>query len=333
MKSIKMFGKSVPLLAIVVISVLTMGVFGALLTQYGTVVTTATMEQSVLFDGEFTSVTDAFPGIGGRTYCNPYTLENRGHKEAPISFTAVGDPDLVGITVSYLKPVEYTALVTTTGDYVGYVTVEDLGEYIKWTIDVIGDRIPTEVDLASGGGFEYGLVISYDGIDPAFQVHGNGGTDALYPSGTHLYSEWVAGEGWKGWLSGWNGVPPYTANNIPVDQIDWIEATGDKYISTNTEGIYTISIKRCYLGETFSWAVTHATCGGFGGNLNYGFSATTGFDWDPAVIAYESAEIAEDISGYTLAMLETLDFYIVYDFDIALDPDVYTITSTVNVGP
>lgn len=321
-----MFGKSVPLLAILVISVLTMGVFGALLTQYGTVVTTATMEQSVLFDGEFTSVTDAFPGIGGRTYCNPYTLENRGHKEAPISFTAVGDPDLVGITVSYLKPVEYTASLSTAGAFVGYVTVEDLGEWIKWTLDVIGDRTPTQADLDSLGSFEYGLVISLgDDVDvePTFHVHGNGGIDPNYPWGTHLYTEYDGG--WH------NGFPDY--ENIPVADIDWIDATGEKSIADNPTGVYTVSIKRCYLGESFSWGIQLATCGGFPDNLNYGFSTLpTTFDW-VTVSEYENAVVGEDISGYTLAMLETLDFYIVYDFASALAPDIYTITSTVNVVP
>jgi len=329
-----MFGKSVPLVAILLISILTVGTFAAVLSQYVTVEMTATMEQSVLIDEGVTSVTETLnPGIGGRSYCYPHILENRGHKEAPIYFTAIGDPDLGGVTLSYLKPVEYTADLATAGGFVGYVTVEDIivdgVSWIKWTLDVIGDRIPTEVDLASGGGFEYGLVISLgDDVDvePTFHVHGNGGIDPNYPWGTHLYTEY--NDGWH------NGSPDY--KNIPVDEIDWIEATGDKYITnnpTNPGGIYTVAIKRCYLGESFSWGVQLATCSGFGGNLNYGVSTLpTVFNWVD-VSLYEDAVVAEDIDPYTLAMLETLDFYIVYDFDIALEPDIYTITSTVKVGP
>jgi len=325
MKHVKMFGKSVPLIAIVLVGLLTIGASAVLLTQYGQVGLTATMEQSVLIDGG-TSVTDILdPGIGGRTYCYPYTLENRGHKEAPIYFTAIGDPDLGGVTLSYLKPVEYTADLATAGGFVGYVTVEDLGEWIKWTFDVIGDRTPTPADLASGGSFEYGLVISLEGDvgdKPTFHVHGNGGIDPNYPWGTHLYTEYDAG--WH------NGFPDY--ENIPISAIDWIEATGKKSIAENPTGVYTIAIKRCYLGESFSWGVQLATASGFP-DLGYGFSTLpTVFDW-VTVSEYKDAVVAEDIDPYTLAMLETLDLYIVYDFDSALVPDIYTITSTVKVGP
>jgi len=320
MKTVKMFGRTVPIVAILLISILSIGAFGALLKQYATVEMTANMEQSVLLDGG-TSVTDTLEGFAGRTYCYYHTLENLGHKDAPIYFTWTCDKNKDGITVSYLKPLNYKTAVRPSGTIVADIVVKDVGDAIRWTIDIDMDASPVK-----NGHTAYGLVISKDHIHPAFQIHNNDGTDALYPWGTHLYSKWVEGEGYNGWLTGWNGEGERTANNIPVDDIDWITCTGERDNSLNHDGIYTIEIKKCYLGDTFYWAIQLMgdTC-----DTHYPEKWVM---WSGDASTFAEAKIAKDISSYTLGMLETLDFYIVYDFGIALEPNTYAITTIVNVG-
>ena len=77
MKTVKMFGRSVPIVAILLISILSIGAFGALLEKYATVKTTTTVEQSVLLDNAVSLTEDVY-AIGGNGYCTQHILENRG---------------------------------------------------------------------------------------------------------------------------------------------------------------------------------------------------------------------------------------------------------------
>jgi len=332
-----MFGKSVPLIAIVLVGLLALGASAALLTQYAQVTMTVPVEQSVIIygGGETGIVTDTFNAIGGRTYCRPHTLDNRGHVEAPIDFTWTSSLNPDGIIVSYLKPLNFETEVSTdypTMSIPATITVVDTGTDIEWTIDI---DMTDYAAFAWGGHLGYGLVISKDGIHPAFQVHGNDGVDHAYAFGTHLYSKWgpTLQDGYNGWHTGTGG------NNIPVAGIGWIDCTGDRQIVAgdyndalpihsdgNPDGVFTVSINKCYLGDEFYWAVQVM---GQTSDTHYPVAWAM---WSGDSSTFPVAEIAEDIDPYTLAMLEILDFYIVYDFNIALPPDTYSITSTVNVG-
>lgn len=120
--------------------------------------------------------------FSGDTFVSSHTLENRSPVDQKVILSTSYYPEKIadGITTKYYKLLEYTADLTTTGGFTGLVTVEDLGEWIEWTFDVIGDRTPTGADLASGGSFMYNLVISLDGKTPAFIVHNNDGIDSNY---------------------------------------------------------------------------------------------------------------------------------------------------------
>lgn len=93
--------------------------------------------------------------------------------------------------------------------------------------------------------------------------------------------------------------------------MDWIGASGDRYISTNTDGTFTVRIKKSYLGESFSWGVHTATGSGFH-DLGYGFSdLPASMDWeDPS--NFECADLMEEIPSrggiYTIKAGETVDF-------------------------
>ena len=297
----------------------------ALLTYYGKIETTATVSQSVLLDGRNWDdpVTHAFEGYGGGCYCFPHTLENRGGEDVEIAFDTTFSPSGDGITVKLLKSLGYSLDVETLNAYDNYpadVSVEDVGCAIRWTFDMIGDKV-----LEGDGHWGYGVIISLDGSEPAFQVHGNDGTDSSYPWGTHLYSYWGPTNGFHGWYT--------SSRNTLVSDIDWISASGQRDIADNPSGLFTVTIDKCKLGTTFHWAVW-ATAGGFyspwGGQSGY----PDDFDWstsdavDPGV-NYETATISEELtSPFTLHAAETLAFCICYEFDPLIAPGTYTIVTT-----
>ena len=348
MKHVKMFGKSVPLIAIVLISVLAVGTFAAVLSQYATVEMTATMTQSVLIDKD-TFAFDTVDGIAGHGFTFHHVLKNRGGAQAPIYFDWSALPDEDGLTVKYLRSLGYGKTITTAGGTITptspapvpvAVTVEDLGCQIKWTFDM-GPDTPSEIP--SDGHWVYSLSISFDGVWPAFQIHNNDGVDHGIPFGTHVYSAWgptVDDGGW-GWHTGWDGTGKRTANNIPVDDfeglegLDWVTCTGEYKEADNRYGIYTVTIDKGMLAEDFYWAVTTYGNGLNTPNSNGGSQYPATFSWGPLWTTndFSYAEISESIDPYTMLPYEVLDFYIWYVFETALVPDTYTITSTVKVGP
>lgn len=180
-------------------------------------------------------------------------------------------------------------MLEIVGDYYPVdVTVVDTGPAIKWTFDMIGDKPLSDDDLISGGKWGYGLVISLDGIEADFQIHNNDGTDATYPWGTHLYSEYYDGS----WHSG--------DENTLVDELSWVTCTGDMYILDNPTGIFTITIDKTELSSKFYWSAWVGV-GGFwtvGGYSSY----PEGFIWDDTfeeLISTTSGEsVVVDGDGY-----------------------------------
>jgi len=332
MKTVRIFGRTVPIVAILLISILSIGAFGALLEKYATVTTTTTVEQSVLLDNE-DSITEEVYAIGGNGYCTPHILENRAGCNAPVSFGWSATPDKEGIDVRYVKATGYSVEATTityapyrTNGYPADVVVEDLGDRIRWTFDMIGDK-----ELQGDGHWGVAVIISFDGETPAFQVHNNDGATKEFPDGTWLYSAWgpTIDDGWNGWHTGEPG------GNVPVDQLDWIVCEGDRCITDNSEGQFTITLDKGMLDETIYWAV-HVGVGGFyepwGGLSAYPVADPNNPTFDWVDIDYEEATIFEDVSTYILLPYEKLEFYIWYAFDVALEPDIYSITSDVLVN-
>jgi hypothetical protein len=119
--------------------------------------------------------------------------------------------------------------------------------------------------LVGDGHWGYGLAISLDGAEPAFQIHNNDGTDAGYAWGTHLYSPYLSG-----WVSG--------TNNTLVSELDWVTCTGARDIGDNPDGVFTVTIDKAELGLEFYWAIWFGV-GGFW-NPNNGYSSyPNGFIW------------------------------------------------------
>jgi hypothetical protein len=114
-------------------------------------------------------------------------------------------------------------------------------------------------------------------------------------------------------MGGYNGWHTSEADwNTPVDDMDWISATGHRYKdgkpddpTPNPEGIFTVTIDKCKLVPGFSWAA-HFGAGGF---FNYGGLSKYPDAWTPwsgDSSDFEEADIAELVQsisegeGFTL---------------------------------
>jgi len=143
------------------------------------------------------------------------------------------------------KPVRVTAQVCEKEDYLNkevktadgaVITMEDVGDAVKWTIDVDENA----VDYGA-----YALVIG-DGNNIEYQIHSNDGVDPSYSVGTHLYSDYDGG---------WSTA----TDNTPVSSLGWVSATGKRQFSENPDGLFTVTIRKNRLdlndGE-LKWAVS-----------------------------------------------------------------------------
>ncbi len=338
--------RTIVMIMAVLVGALVITASSALLTYYGKVTTTANVSQSVLLDGGdyMNPITKEFDVIGGCCKWSCHELENTGCVNAPITFNTQYSPDGDGITTKYYTPTHYT-FQDTAGTQPVIITVTDGECHITWTIDFPGEAPYDDPTTEGNGHWAVGLVIATDGDGngPSFQIHNNDGTDATYPWGTWLYSPWgpTINDGWMGWHSSGPG-----RINIPLDELScgWAEATGLKYNEVNPDGIFTITIAKCVLGEDFHWALNLAIGGGFWGDyMTYEqMSYPVGipyFDWanpivDMQIPNYEPATIMIDLSaGFTLGKYQSKEIIICHRFDIAMIPGTYIITSQIQPGP
>jgi len=172
---------------------------------------------------------------------------------------------LVGVVNAEVLSEVETVAASYGNYYPADVIVEDIGDSIRWTFDMVGTK-----DLVGGGHWGYGVIISFDGVHPAFQVHNNDGSDSAYSWGTHLYSEWgPEGTGYNGWHTGTGG------NNIPITDVEGVTATGGRDIiydggGNPINGIFTITISKEFLGVgKIYWAVYTGVGGFYSPNNGY----------------------------------------------------------------
>jgi len=183
MKRVKVFGKSIPLLAILLVASLAVAGFGAVLTYYGSITSEVTVKQAVLVDGVGigTPITESFTEVtGGDTVITEHTLENLAEVDAPVVLSYKILPSADDIEVTYLLPVEGTVFASDVGTQGTTVSVSVDEEAVTWNID-----FPS----GTGNGlYAVGLVIATkgEGEGPDFQIHNNDGTDPNYEWGTWL---------------------------------------------------------------------------------------------------------------------------------------------------
>jgi len=111
-RRIKILGRDVPVILLTIIAITSLA-SAALLSYYGEVVGTATIEQSVKIDGKIWNQTieETITGVAGNTYATKHTITNDASQEAQISIVTVSktgpenyDPEGAGVTVSYGSP-------------------------------------------------------------------------------------------------------------------------------------------------------------------------------------------------------------------------------------
>lgn len=134
MKTIKLFGKTVPIFLL--IGILCAGGIGsaALLTYYGTMTTTVTVEQSVTTNMPSTLT---YTVTGGNTKTDgPYSLVNHANVPVTVKFATthtLGEiPDETGITTTYRGVLELTKKDTGTWKPI-------IGDKIQITYTIVGD--------------------------------------------------------------------------------------------------------------------------------------------------------------------------------------------------
>ena len=310
------------LIGLLAIALLVGSASAGLISYFGQVKMTATVTQSVLLDGKpymEMPIEDTATATGGQTVCRYHWLKNEGGVPVAVHFATTYTPALTDneITVTYLKSAGYEETVTTvaTQGISIDVTVEDIGSWIQWTFNYFAHHESGNVEnkLAAA------VVISYDGEEPAFQVHNNDGVTPGYDVGTWLYCPYI--DGW--WTVGDHD------SNTPVANIGWIDAATDFGSGTI---VVKISEAKLVEGacETFYWAVYAGIRSG--GDLPYTLSLyPEGFNW---VNPFALATILELIGlPFTLDSGERLDFYICYSFNPLIAPGTYTIYTTVEPAP
>ena len=310
------------------------GTWATLMTHFGAINTPVNVLQSVLLDDKNIHempIEDSFDAVGGDMVCRYHWLRNRANVQAHLQLVSWGYPE--GVSVKYVKSLGYstkveTVQVDTLDLYAVNVTAEDVGCAIKWTFDMKGNR-----ELQGNGHWAYGLVIGVDGegSPPAFQIHNNDGTDASYPWGTHLLSFWgPASTGFYGWHT--------SDRNTPVTEINWVDATGDRYFTDNPDGLFTVTISKCMLGTTFHWAVWIGVGGFYTPNNGYS-TYPSAFTWvNSATVAsdnYLEAIVGEEIAeatAFTLEPKQVMPFCICYGFAIDIEPAAFTIYTEVKLA-
>jgi hypothetical protein len=294
-----MFGKSVPILAILMISMLTIGASAALLSYYGSILQTVTVNQAVLLDGQdYTQpIVSSLEAISGATICTLHNLQNRGAKPANVDWSY--EPHIEGIEVLVLKSVheEYS----TAGKSVVATIVKtwECGT-AKWVVDIKSDN-------PAGHTWGVGLVISLDGKHPAFQVFHTGST-SIPPDNTWFYQDY-----------------PWTSPLIPLDKVPGITASG---YSTGKHFEISIPCERLGgAGAKYYWNMQLRT-----NLISWVNEPTSG--WGDHVTGFiENHNGISIVFPYTLEPGETLDFNLAFNLDINLKPGTYTVTTTFKPAP
>ena len=309
----------------------------AIVQYFGQINVTATANQAVLLDGKNIHempILESMVVAGGESECRAHWLKSLTKVPIAVELETTFSPSLTAeeIGVTYWMVDKYKVIVKTTTSIPADITVEDLGDSIQWTIDM--DEVEGPFN---NGHAACGLVIGV-GNDIVYQVHSNDGTDANYPWGTWLLSYWgPSGTGWHGWHTSYK--------NIPITEIDGIDASGDRYLVAgsydgympwgpvyhegNPELVFTITINKGLLHcGKFKWAAALM------GDTSDTYTPAT-FAWsDEDTTNFHTATIGTQIiAPIIIQPHERLDFVACYKFAKNISPRDYNIFTTLDLAP
>ena len=303
MKSMKMFGKSVPLLAIVMVSLLAVGASAALLTYYGSITKEVIVTQAVLLDGlyDYTQPIEETVGpvVGGTTICQTHWLENKGPKPATIYWDS---------SVSGDAEIDVLVLASVHAEYNTYGKDVEATIVQEWECSTTSWVIDIESDNPAGHNYGVGLAISLDGTTPAFQVWYARSLGLGAPSIGWFYNKYDAG---------WGPCLPLPPGMAAIGD----GASGEKHFE-----IYIDCEWMCGAGAEYKWNLQLLT------NLISWVGDPYG--WDADASGFIPAQAGVPISfPYTLDPYGVLDFNLAFNTDPLLVPGTYTVTTTFKPAP
>jgi len=292
MKRVRLFGKMIPVFVLVLLAIGTAS--AALLAVFGTITTTVNVKQSILLDGgDYLQANgDTIPEAapGGETFCFTHDLTNQMSITGQVNLATVYSPDGDGITTTYMEDVDYAYSETWTANGDVLVTVEDTGDgFLEW--------VYTAVTPVTSGRLK--MTVEIDN-PTGFGV-------TTFDDGSH--------DGWYYYD---------TAGVVRISDYDGTNkiAGYDSVETSVTADSMTVRINKDNLPNTFMWQ----------GFANFHLASnwieldTTGSPWVPtgsATIRQALSNPVELLSG------QVKYFNVCHAFAINIQPDTYTITTTV----
>ena len=343
---IRFFGKTIPVFTITLLMLIGVG-SAALLTYYGQITGSATVQQSILIDGQdytatITHTVDGAPG--GKIFCYKHKLTNQMSVPGAVKFETSYSPDGDGITTIY-----YDLRKEVTG---GDNDVNNMPAYQceEGYINQRGQMVFKGTLTPDGNGGYTGRIPSIC----AFDVFAKQGSCA-YVEGYYGTGDWnCEGEdtftvGYYGnevhdaYPSEHNGGPwgSYYDPDVADADEEWSGGT-HYYLNLNSDGTW--SIEYLDTGNTpysgiVNWDTQIA--------LETGQAWNVQWTWGEEYIRLQhpawKMEITQDGSEYVVLMTpvgvettsmtlgsgESADFALCYEFDKAIEPGAYTITTQI----
>lgn len=296
------------------ISMLTIGASAAILAQYGSMVATATIQQSVRVDGHDYNVpiTESFPNlIAGNTVRTEHMLTNGAEVPAGVNFDTTYD--YTGVTATYTATMKersgsdaYAAdsqrlVALQTG---GIITLNGLlAKDLQYTVNVLSQP----VGPAPIGGYAPNINI-YLSDGKIIQAWGADWSE----TGLHTISFSTSGT-----------IMGYGATVNPT--LGYANAIDGGHALPNGPGPYYTSVASLLLdfgSQTVAHVEVRAQAGASAGQV----LRPTEFKAAGLTILVPDSDT---FTAVTLQPGEALPFYICYTSDVALTPGTYTITTVV----
>jgi len=337
LKKVKIFGKSVPILVLVLLGVGL--VSAALLPYYGRITGAAVVSQSVTLDGQgYTpDITGTWNGnfVAGKTFVESHWLKNNADVDAGMYFldTVNGLDEVEGITTKYYK--FEGATTETVGEVDGYnldATDDELcaiSNNVDFETSYEGDNVVFKICTPDGFAADMCCdsddIVDYDDTASfAFDVGDDGGSgwngydfQVMYEPGS-VRATWPSGED----FAYTTNDPNWHHDHYDLDTIEGVSAekVGDCLVVTvSTDNLGG-------LGSSYGlWLILNDHTGLYGCTGGPDQLTVTPGEKDGMTIG---TEILED-TLFTIGTGETMDFALVNEFDLNLIPGTYTIITKV----
>jgi hypothetical protein len=290
----------------VLIAFMFIGVASAgILSHYNTITTTASISQSILVDGKDvnTPITDSFATTGGCTVCKPHWIKNNACIDGTVSLsTVITSPQgPAGVIVTYMDSVHLENKDPSTWAILGNdnmeadVTFGLVGEKFAYTLEATGLQPSVKYVLIYYAD-QQNRFVNWGGNNPGALL----GTFTADSTGAISYSYSLDIGMDMPHADDWNNAPP--ADYVAKDGYN--HKTGAKI-----------------------WLVPLTS---------YDTATKKLIGWNPTTYLFETELIRyfdNTNNEITIPSGEYIDFKICHDFDIAITPGTYTITTTVLPEP